>query len=193
MIKMILAVDRGNAIGWTDGRLPWKISTDMKRFKELTSGHTVVMGFNTFKSLGRTAGLPNRKNIVLTRKPWSETREHMDSNANIDVISNLDWLTNPVQDAGIVRDRFGTSTCWIIGGASVYDEALDKQIVDEIYLTLVDESSGADVTLKHDLSAWKYFILQQQKLGINWILTEMITPVQSNEPNITFITLKKIQ
>ncbi len=191
MIKMILAVDHGNAIGWKNGDLPWKIPADMKRFKELTTGHTVVMGFNTFKSLGRTAGLPNRKNIVLTRKPWSESRQHIDPHSAVDVISNLDWLVMPVQEAGVVRSRYEASTCWIIGGASVYAEAIDKQIVDEIYLTLVDANSGADVTLKHDFSAWKLFILQQQKLGVYWELEDIQTPV--SDPAITFIKLAKLK
>lgn len=193
MIKMILAVDSGNAIGWQNGDLPWKIPADMKRFKELTTGHTVVMGFNTFKSLNRTAGLPNRKNIILTRKPWSESREHIDANSDVDVISNLDWLTKPVQEAGVVRARFAASTCWIIGGASVYAEAIDKQIVDEIYLTLVHANSGADVTLKHDMSAWKRFVLEQQKIGVYWDLEDIEVPtVAQPSPGITFVKLKKL-
>lgn len=191
MIRMILAVDRGNAIGWKNGDLPWKIPADMKRFKELTTGSTVVMGFNTFKSLGRPAGLPNRKNIVLTRKIWSECREHIDTNANIDVISSLDWLTRPVQEAGVVRARFAANDCWIIGGAAVYAEAIDKQIVDEIYLTLVDANSGADVTLKHDFSSWKLFVLQQQKIGVYWDLESIETP--ASDPAITFIKLTRLK
>ena len=193
MIKMILAVDSGNAIGWQNGDLPWKIPADMKRFKELTTGHTVVMGFNTFKSLGRPAGLPNRKNIVLTRRPWAEARTHIDPNSDVDVISNLDWLMMPVQEAGVVRSRYAASTCWIIGGASVYDEAIDRQIVDEIYLTLVHATSGADVTLKHDFSAWKHFVLQQQKIGVYWDLEDIQNPtVVQPSPGITFVKLKKL-
>ena len=63
-VKMILAVDEGNAIGWDDGSLPWKIPADMKRFKELTTGHDVLMGWKTFISLRRPHGLPNRTNAV---------------------------------------------------------------------------------------------------------------------------------
>ncbi len=191
MIRMILAVDRGNAIGWKNGELPWKLPVDMARFKELTTGSTVVMGFNTFKSLGRPTGLPNRKNIVLTRKMWSECRDYFNPDSKIDIISNLDWLTRPVQEAGVVRGRFEASDCWIIGGASVYAEAIDKQIVDEIYLTLVDANSGADVTLKHDFSSWKLFVLQQQKIGVYWDLETIESPVSS--PAITFVKLKKLK
>lgn len=182
MIRMILAVDSGNAIGWQNGDLPWKIPADMKRFKELTTGGTVVMGFNTFKSLGRIDGLPNRENFVLTRRPCNEARGQLGD--KVSVISNLDY----------VRDMLRTRQArdiWIIGGASVYAEAIDKQIVDEIYLTLVDANSGADVTLKHDFSAWKLFILQQQKLGVYWELEDIQTPV--SDPAITFIKLAKLK
>lgn len=188
MIQMILAVDNGNAIGWSDGRLPWKLPADMKRFKTLTSGSTVLMGFNTFKSLGRPSGLPNRKNIVLTRKPWSESREHIDPNSDVDVISSLDWLTNP-------RFLHGQATaCWIIGGASVYDEAIDRKIVDEIYLTLVHENSGADVVMKHDLTAWKLFMLRQAAEGVNWFMDniESVSPQDNNGIGLTYATLKRV-
>lgn len=175
MIKMILAVDSSNAIGWKDGRLPWKIPADMKRFKELTSGGTVVMGWSTYKSLGRIDGLPNRKNLVLTRRTYPEIRGQF---GNVDIISSLDYVRR-LEDP------------WIIGGASVYDQALEAGLVDEIYLTLVDANSGADVTLKHDLSAWKLFILQQEKLGICWRAEIEYPHTEAPSPNITFVTLRK--
>lgn len=183
MIRMIIAVDRGNAIGWRDGRLPWRIPHDLKRFKELTSGHTVIMGKNTFHSLGRPAGLPNRMNVLLTSMPASVAAEKY---PEVNTISDLDWVraTNAYQP-----DR----QLWLIGGASVYDQALDAHMVDEIYLTLVHDTSGADVTLKYDLSAWKLFVLNEFKEGRLWIVTqyEMI-PVTENAPATTYITLKKV-
>ena len=64
MITAIVAIARNFAIG-RDGKLPWHYSADLKFFKRTTSGHTVVMGFNTWKSIGKP--LPNRLNIVLSR------------------------------------------------------------------------------------------------------------------------------
>jgi dihydrofolate reductase len=160
MIKLIVAVDQGGAIGWSDGRLAVPgLKLDMQRFKELTTGQTVVMGFNTWKSLNRPNGLPNRKNVVLTRRSWPETRQFFSPDADVDIISDLDYVE-------LRRNR--TETQWIIGGASVYEEALARNMVDEMFVTLVHTDSKADVKLTTDIVAWKRFILVQRKLGINW-------------------------
>ena len=193
-IKMILAVDQGGAIGWSDGRLAYPgLKQDMARFKELTTGHTVVMGFNTFKSLGRPKGLPNRKNIVLTRKPWNEVRGFFDPASDIDIISNLDWVK---RQADINRHRASSEwqdevhTIWIIGGASVYEEALKKDLVDEIHLTLVHATSDADVRMTTDLVAWKRFVLTERKRGINWEV-EPISRQRDDEVETSYITFTK--
>ena len=206
MIRMILAVDSGSAIGWKDGRLPWKIPTDMKRFKELTTGSTVVMGWSTYKSLGRADGLPNRKNLVLTRRPYSEIRGQF---GNVDIISSLDYVKRLNEHCTMGMGCESAGACfaevhdtpeqcplnqdiWIIGGASVYDQALDAGLVDEIYLTLVDETSGADVCMKYDMAAWKTFMLQQQKQGIIWN-AELEYPHVESGPSITYVTMRKFK
>ena len=66
MLSIIVAKSINNAIG-KDNKLLWKIPDDMKRFKEITTGHTVIMGRKTFESIGKV--LPNRLNIILTRDP----------------------------------------------------------------------------------------------------------------------------
>lgn len=181
--KMILAVDRANAIGWSDGRLPWKISADMKRFKALTTDHDIIMGRKTFESFGRETGLPNRFNIVVTSS--------FDKTYHSDVCVVLDFenIVRALQEEENHKDDL-----WIIGGASIYDQAIDLQLVDEIYLTIVDTNSGADVTLKHDLVNWKLFILHEQKRGVQWILDCIDAPaVTDTGLSYTFLTLKKIQ
>lgn len=184
MLKMIVAVDQGNAIGWSDGRLPWKASADLKRFKELTTGGKVVMGWNTFKSLSKPDGLPNRENIVLTRKPLYEVRKH--AGENITVASSLMWVEATQECLGCTPPDY-----WIIGGADVYGQVIRRRLIDEIYLTLVHENSGADVVLPFDLAAWKLFVLRQERLGVCWNLTLMETPPVSHGPTVTFLTLKK--
>lgn len=184
---MIVAVDRGNAIGWSDGRLPWKLPVDMARFKELTTGGRVVMGFNTFKSLNRPDGLPNRENIVLTRKTWQEARSFIGD--RIDVISNLNYLTRPHHVGGVVQSH----DWWIIGGASVYAEALEKNIVDEIYITQVHAPSEADVRLSTDLYSWKLFVLHQRKIGIHWEPIPLPHPdLPGGHLPISYVVLKKV-
>lgn len=188
MIRMIVAVDQGNAIGWSDGRLPWKLPADMARFKELTTGGRVVMGFNTFKSLNRPEGLPNRENLVLTRKTWQEARDFIGN--NVDVISNLNYLGRYLHIDGVIK----TLDYWVIGGASVYAEALEKDMVDEIYITQVHVPSEADVRLTTDLYSWKLFVLRQRKIGVQW------EPVLMSEPDlpvghlpISYVVLKRIR
>jgi dihydrofolate reductase len=169
MIKMILAVDLGNALGWSDGTLAYRdLKLDMARFKALTTNSTVVMGRTTYLSLGRPNGLPNRRNIVLTRRPHSEIRGQI--TGDVEIISSLEWVLRH-DDASrqtVARTDREPSDTWIIGGASVYDEALANGIVDEIHLTIVHATCEADVRLATDLASWKLFILREAKAGRIW-------------------------
>jgi dihydrofolate reductase len=182
---MILAVDQGNAIGWQDGRLPWKISRDMLRFKALTTGSTVVMGRKTFESLGRPQGLPNRQNVVIT------TQKHDMTGNPLFFRDGKDPFRSFVQ---VHQACLGCEPAdlWVIGGGTLYDAAIEQSLVDEIYLTLVHTNSGADVQLKHDLAAWKLFVLREQSRGNIWNVAEYEQhQVEGDVPAVTFITLKK--
>ena len=214
-VKMILAVDRGNAIGWKDGRLPWKIPADMKRFKELTSGHDVIMGYDTFKSLGRPNGLPNRVNYVMS----SHFDQHVDEGFIIpsdnvrQAVTSDSGACNPglfyqihQMDQTIAADYHSAEPkdLWVIGGAQVYNQFLiadeyykrmeNRDVIDEIHVTLVDANSEADVKLPFDLINWKLFVLRQAQIGVQWNL-EQISPPQKTDEGITFtfLTLKKIK
>jgi dihydrofolate reductase len=115
-INIIAAVAENRAIGYNN-QLLYHIKADMKRFRELTTGHTVIMGRKTFESLPGGA-LPNRRNIVLTRSgkifAGSESFPSLD-----EALSNCD------QDEDI----------FIIGGETVYEQALP--IADRLYMTEV--------------------------------------------------------
>lgn len=193
-VKMIVAVDRGNAIGWLDGRLPWQISADMKRFKELTMGSTIVMGNNTFKSLGLPLGLPGRQNVVLSNsmKPTS-----IGGMMNGDVPTYFRDRDGKGSLHTYVRAHqaalgFQPPDLWIIGGASVYQQAIEFDLVDEIYLTQVDVYSGADVVLPLNLSNEQQFVDEQLKSGVEWYL-ESKSPMHQTPNGIgfTFLTLKR--
>jgi dihydrofolate reductase len=187
MIKMIVAVDTGNAIGWSDGALAYHgLKSDMARFKALTTNSTVVMGRSTYLSLGRPNGLPNRRNIVLTRRPYSEIRGQIQG--NVEIISSLDWMVaHQARLGGKAEDDV-----WIIGGASVYDEALSKGIVDEIHMTLVHASCEADVRLKTDLAAWKLFVIRERVLGVLWE-PEIGSTEWDGDFQTTYIVLRKMK
>jgi dihydrofolate reductase len=173
-VKLIIAVDQGNAIGWSDGKLAYTgLKQDMKRFKELTTGSTVFMGFNTFKSLGRPNGLPNRKNVVLTRKKRLEVQEHTQSD-NVTITHSLEYL------------KHADSDVWIIGGKSVYEAALRQDLVDEMHVTLISAQCEADVVMDTDLAAWKLFIIRNPQ----W-RAELGSSQWDGDFQTTYLTLTK--
>jgi dihydrofolate reductase len=126
MIIGIVAVDRNGAIG-KGGKLPWHYSSDMKFFRETTTGHAVVMGRKTWLTLGKP--LKNRLNIVLSRDSTIEPQESLLVLTDIDnVISLNDSLTTDL---------------FVIGGAQIYSAFLpyiEKWIVTEVPLKI----QGAD-------------------------------------------------
>ncbi len=117
-ISIIAAVAENDAIG-RENRLLWHMPADMKRFKTLTTGHTVVMGRRTFESLPKGA-LPNRKNIVLTSRVADNFPECIVCGS----------MSEALEACGKGEDEV-----FIIGGATVYREAMD--IADKIYLTRI--------------------------------------------------------
>ncbi|MCM1107600.1 MAG: dihydrofolate reductase [Clostridium sp.] len=120
MISLIAAVAENNAIGFENKLLYW-LPNDLKRFKTLTSGHTIVMGRKTFESLPKGA-LPNRRNIMLSRT----TQEAI---PNTEVFGSLhEAIAHCRPDEEI----------FIIGGASLYAETLP--IADRLYLTHVKDT-----------------------------------------------------
>lgn len=135
MIAIIAAIDKNNALGFQN-RLLFYLPDDLKRFKALTTGHTVVMGRKTFDSLPKGA-LPNRRNIVLSRStklvlPGAE------------VYASLEEALKHCADDEQV---------FIMGGASVYKQAMP--LADRLYMTEIDaEAAEADVyfpAIDHEL------------------------------------------
>ena len=124
MIIGIVAVDRNGAIG-KEGKLPWHYSADMKQFKETTTGHACVMGYNTWLSLKKP--LPNRLNIVLSRQ------------AEIDPQDSVAVLRDVESVLALARDL--KCDLYVIGGAQIYQSFLpyiEKWIVTEVPLVVED-------------------------------------------------------
>lgn len=136
-ISIIAAVALSHAIGYGNKLLYW-LPNDLKRFKTLTTGHTVIMGRKTFESLPGGA-LPNRRNVVLSRNPDAtfEGAEHY---------SNF-------EDA--IRSCGENEMIFIIGGANVYEQAM--KFADHINLTLIEDTPrAADVFFpKINKEVWK--------------------------------------
>lgn len=119
-----------NAIG-IRGDLPWHLPADLRRFKQLTMGHTLIMGRRTHQSLGGRV-LPGRRIIVLSR-----TLNRRPPNAD----RVADSLARALE---IAERELGESEVFITGGEEVYDLALEKDLVDRMYLTLVEAEIEAD-------------------------------------------------
>ena len=126
MIIGIVAVDRNGAIG-KGGKLPWHYSSDMRFFKETTTGNSVVMGYNTWRTL--KSPLPNRLNIVLSRKA------EIDGQDSVAVVRNVESVLSMAQEM--------KGDLYVIGGEQVYRSFLphiEKWLVTEVPLRV----EGAD-------------------------------------------------
>lgn len=119
-IYLIAAMSDNRVIG-IENRLPWHFSVDLKKFKQMTTGNTVVMGRHTFESMGHKP-LPNRENIVLTQFP-QETQESSDLK-----------FSSSLQEA---VERSTNEKIFIIGGQSVYERAIHDLPISGIYLSKI--------------------------------------------------------
>lgn len=125
MLSIIAAISDNNVIG-KDNKLIWHLPEDLKRFKELTTGHTIIMGRKTFESLGKV--LPNRKHIVLTR----DISYHIDDE-NVEIINNIEELDKYI---------YSEEENFVIGGAIIYRQLMPK--VDKMYITKIHEKFEGD-------------------------------------------------
>ena len=124
---LIAAVARNGVIG-LHGELPWSIPADLRRFKELTDGHPVVMGRVTFESIGHP--LAGRTNIVLSRDRGYQAD-------GVEVASNVEAAIE------IAKNRHGADAeLYVIGGGAVYEQFLSR--ADRLELTLVDAAPNGD-------------------------------------------------
>ena len=134
-IAIIGAMDRNGLIG-AQNALPWHLPADLARFRQRTIGHTVIMGSRTWESLPKQP-LPGRQNIVLSRTMPKDMAE-------CDVARNLDEALMLAEGEHV----------FIIGGASVYEQALP--LADTLYLTLIDEEFEGDTHFPDiDESVWQ--------------------------------------
>ncbi|MBZ4683667.1 MAG: dihydrofolate reductase [Fusobacteriaceae bacterium] len=123
MLSIIVAFDENRLIG--DGlNLPWRIKEDLQNFKNITTGHTIVMGRKTFDSIGKP--LPNRKNIVLTR-------DKRFSFNDVITINDIEEIFNLSKDEEV----------FIIGGREIYNYFIDK--VDRYYISHIKGIYKGDI------------------------------------------------
>ena len=141
IISMVVAVARNNVIG-RDGGLPWRLSSDLKRFKALTIGKPVVMGRVCYDSIGRP--LPGRPNIVITRNP------EFSAEGVIIVHSLEDAIARAESEAAAL----GVDEICVIGGGVIYREAMDLATV--LHVTHIEtEISGDTLFPEIDPAIWE--------------------------------------
>jgi dihydrofolate reductase len=159
-LSLIVAMARNRVIG-RDGKLPWHLSADLKRFKALTWGHHIIMGRNTWESIGRP--LPGRVSVVVTRNPaYTAT--------GATVVNSL---------AEALALAHADSEAFVIGGGEMYREALP--LADRIYLTELLADYPGDVLFptlaprewlarerehhagESDQPAWDFVVYERQR------------------------------
>jgi dihydrofolate reductase len=137
IISLLVAADEAGGIG-VENRLPWRLSSDLKKFKELTMGHHLIMGRKTFESIGRA--LPGRTSIVITR--------------NLDYQAEGVLLAHSLPEALEMAQEAGEEEAFVIGGGEIFFQALT--IAHRIYLTRVHANVKADVFFPVlDLDEWE--------------------------------------
>ncbi|MBI37201.1 MAG: hypothetical protein CL568_06415 [Alphaproteobacteria bacterium] len=160
-VALIAAISRNGVIG-KNGKLPWSIPADMKHFRSITMGKPIIMGRNTFESIG--SALPGRHNIVVTSKG--------------DYYFEGIEVANSLEQAFSIAETYKTDEIMIIGGEKLYQAAFD--FASKIYLTEVDiEVEGDTHFPDFKRSQWKQ-VSHRTHSG------------QDGNPSCSFLTLEKI-
>ena len=137
MLSLIVAKAKNNVIG-KDNQLIWHLPEDLKRFKKLTTGHTIIMGRKTFESLGRV--LPNRHHIVLC----NDANMKIDDE-NVEILEDISLLDKYIKDE---EEHF------VIGGATMY--RLLMPYCTKMYITEINQEFDGDVSFPEiNMSEWK--------------------------------------
>lgn len=161
-IILIAAVAKNQVIG-KDNQLIWKLSADLKRFKNLTSGHYILMGRKTFESLGRP--LPNRTHLIISRDPNYQAPEGH-------------YAFNSVEEAIIFCNKIEVEKLFIIGGGQIYRETIN--LCDQLEITEVNAMPDGDTYFPEiDSAIWEE------------VEREEFAADEKNEFSYAFVTYKK--
>lgn len=162
LVSLLFAMDENNAIG-LDNKLPWHLPADLKWFKETTMGHHIIMGRNTYESIGRL--LPGRKTVVISRRP----------NYMIPGASTHPSLAMALEEA----KEAGETEAFVIGGAELFKSAIAE--ADRFYLTRIHHVFDADTYLPAlNMDEWK--IISEERHEAN----------EKNQWPYTFFVLERV-
>lgn len=124
MVSIIVAITKNRVIG-NEGKIPWRIKGEQKRFRELTTGNVLIMGRKSYEEIGHP--LPNRKTILISNTIKVEEE-------NCTTVGSFDEAMEKLRDYD--------GEIFVAGGARVYDEAI--KIADRVYLTVIDMEIEGD-------------------------------------------------
>lgn len=137
MLSIIVAKAKNNIIG-KNNSLVWHLPEDLKHFRKLTTGHTIIMGRKTFESLGRV--LPDRKHIIFSQNPDFKVNDE-----NVEVVHSLLQIQDLIE---------GEEEAFVLGGAMIYNFLMPY--VKKMYVTQINEEFEGDAFFpKIDEKVWK--------------------------------------
>ena len=137
MLSIIVAKAKNNIIG-KDNKMIWHLPEDLKHFKNLTTGHTIIMGRKTFESLGKP--LPNRKHIIFSQNPYFKVNDE-----NVEVVHSLLQIQDLIE---------GKEEAFVIGGAMIYNFLMPY--VKKMYVTEIEKDFEGDTFFSIiDSEIWK--------------------------------------
>ncbi|MFI5219540.1 MAG: dihydrofolate reductase [Bacteroidia bacterium] len=143
MLSIIVAAAQNRVIG-KDNKLIWHLPADLKRFKQLTMGHHIIMGRKTFESIGRV--LPGRTTVIISRQPGFK-------------IENCIYANSLEQAIELCRDD---AEIFITGGAQIFEHAI--ALANKIYLTQIHQSFDGDVFFPEiNNEEWKITLQEDHK------------------------------
>jgi dihydrofolate reductase len=152
-ITLLVAWDENKLIGKGIGELPWKCSRDLKLFQERTAGQTIIMGLNTYNGLPQKP-LKGRVNIVVTP-------EFLE----VPAVLPLNTVLMPacgVRDAiDLARYHYPLNETFICGGASIYKQALEQDLVDRILVSVIPGSHDGDVYFPEFAGIWTRCVVEE--------------------------------
>ena len=163
MLSIIVAKAKNNVIG-KDNQLIWNLPEDLKRFKSMTTGHTIIMGRKTFESLGRV--LPDRKHIVFSQNPDFQVNDE-----NVEVVHSMLQIQQYIESE---------EEAFVIGGAMIYGLLMPH--VTKMYITQINENFEGNIIFpKFDTEKWE--VIEREE-GIK---------DENNKFDYEYITYKKIK
>lgn len=131
MTNIIVALDKNYLIG-KNNQIPWNIPEDLALFKEKTTGNFIIMGRKTFESIGRP--LPNRVNIIISN---TMKNNFCFENLSFTELLNKTIVFNSIEKSLVFCKKFSEKDIFIIGGATIYQEVISKNLFDKLFISHV--------------------------------------------------------